>query len=273
MISTHTRAVKRKSNRTRRPRNPRKSRKSRLYDPAKTILRANQNSERIHLQLLSDQEELRAIQSDAQSRLDALTSRHALLRNTLNHEDAPMLMLSRELCIRFANAAAMAAFDLPADAGNLRLSDTVLAGMERIIAHVIASQQELRRDVRLPGSQGRWYSLHIRPTADGAVLHGSDIDALRQARDGECAGREAAHETCAANDALITSLATELQAPVDNLRACCALLRSIGLNTEDDRRLLESMAHHAKAQYQRIDALLETSAGDGSPAETALCTP
>jgi nitrogen-specific signal transduction histidine kinase len=251
MITTRERPTKRKVSRAR----VRKARKPKRCGPLPP--RVRRILERARLDLLSTQEELRAIRDEVQSRNEDLMAVNAGLTGTLDNVQAPLLLVTRDLRIRYTNAVARAALKLSSSDTGCLLRDTVLAGFANIVAHAIESRQELQREVKSP--LGRWCSVLIRPHSNGATLIWSDIDQLHQARDGEREGREAAEHVSGTKDALIASLTTELQIPLDSIRGYAALIRSTRLNETDYRRVLDSMAGHAEAQRQRIEALLESS--------------
>ena len=155
----------------------------------------NEELETSKEELESANEELTTINEEMSSRNLELNRLNSDLVNIQTSARLPIVLLGRDLTIRRFSAQAERQFNLlAADVGrpfshvrhNLMWDAEQKSGadIDSFIADVIASVQEREREVR--NTDGRWYSLRVRPyltvdnKVDGAVLVLVDISDLKR---------------------------------------------------------------------------------------------
>jgi two-component system CheB/CheR fusion protein len=148
----------------------------------------NEELETAKEELQSTNEELTTLNEEVQNRNAELSSANNDLLNLLSQVDVPVVMVSRDLCVRRFSPPAQKILNLlPSDVGrrlgqirpNLDLQD-----MEPIVREVIERSTAQQREVRT--KEGAWHILHVRPyetwdhKIEGAVISLQNIDALKR---------------------------------------------------------------------------------------------
>ncbi|MGO9165420.1 MAG: CheR family methyltransferase, partial [Candidatus Sulfotelmatobacter sp.] len=148
----------------------------------------NEELETAKEELQSTNEELTTLNEEMQNRNAELSSANNDLLNLLSQVDIPVVLVSRDLCIRRFSPPAQKILNLlPSDVGrrlgqirpNLDLQD-----MEPTVREVIELTKPQQREVRT--KEGVWHVLHIRPyetwdhKIEGAVISLQNIDALKR---------------------------------------------------------------------------------------------
>lgn len=147
----------------------------------------NEELETSKEELQSTNEELSTVNDELQNRNEEITQSNNDLVNVLSGVDIPILLIGNKLQIRRFNAAAGKALNLIAgDIGrpisdirpNINVSD-----LDRLILEVVESLTIKTQEIQ--DTQGRWYSMTIRPyktvdnRIDGAIVTLEDIDDLK----------------------------------------------------------------------------------------------
>ena len=148
----------------------------------------NEEMETAKEELQSTNEELTTLNEEIQNRNAELSSANNDLLNLLSQVDIPVVLVSRDLCIRRFSPPAQKMLNLlPSDVGrrlgqirpNLDLQD-----MEPMVREVIERSISQQREVRT--KEGAWQVLHVRPyetwdhKIEGAVVSLQNIDALKR---------------------------------------------------------------------------------------------
>jgi len=148
----------------------------------------NEELETAKEELQSTNEELTTLNEEVQNRNAELSSANNDLLNLLSQVDCPVVMVSRDLCIRRFSPPAQKILNLlPSDVGrrlgqirpNLDLLD-----LEPLVREVIERETAQQREVRT--KEGVWHVLHVRPyetwdhKIEGAVISMQDIDAMKR---------------------------------------------------------------------------------------------
>lgn len=169
----------------------------RLMAANEEILSSNEELQSTNEELQTAKEEIQAANEELKTTNEELQSRNIEARrvnddllNLLNNVNLPILMLSNDLRIRRFTPSAQQLFNLiPADKGrplnnirlNLEIEVSQLEGMILLVIETLETQAQEVQD-----SEGRWYSLRIRPyrtidnRIDGAVMVLLDINDLKQ---------------------------------------------------------------------------------------------
>ena len=147
----------------------------------------NEELETAKEELQSTNEELTTLNDELESRNNELENVNNDLHNLLGSVNIPIVFVSADLRIRrFTNVAEKLLNLIPSDVGrpitdmNIRLH---VPRMDRLIREVIETLQT--KDVELQDSDGRWWSVRIRPykttdqKIDGAVLAFVDVDVFK----------------------------------------------------------------------------------------------
>ena len=169
----------------------------RLITANEEILSSNEELQSTNEELQTAKEEIQAANEELKTTNEELYSRNIEARrinddllNLLNNVNLPILMLSNDLRIRRFTPSAQQLFNLiPADQGrplnNIRLHlEIEVSRLEGLILSVIETLETQEQEVQ--DSEGRWYSLRIRPyrtldnRIDGAVMVLLDIHDLKQ---------------------------------------------------------------------------------------------
>src|SRR6202167_1702745 len=148
----------------------------------------NEELETAKEELQSTNEELTTLNEEVQNRNAELSSANNDLLNLLSQVDVPVVMVSRDLCVRRFSPPAQKILNLlPSDVGR-RLGqirpNLDLQHMEPIVREVIERSTAQQREVRT--KEGAWHILHVRPyetwdhKIEGAVISLQNIDALKR---------------------------------------------------------------------------------------------
>jgi two-component system CheB/CheR fusion protein len=148
----------------------------------------NEELETAKEELQSTNEELTTLNEEVQNRNAELSSANNDLLNLLSQVDVPVVLVSRDLCIRRFSPPAQRLLNLlPSDVGrrlgqirpNLDLQD-----MEPMVREVMEHSTPQQREVC--SKEGLWHVLHVRPyetwdhKIEGAVISLQNIDALKR---------------------------------------------------------------------------------------------
>ena len=148
----------------------------------------NEELETSKEELQSTNEELSTVNDELQNRNQEITQSNDDLVNVLSGVDIPILLIGNKLEIRRFNASAGKALNLiPGDIGrpisdirpNINVPD-----LDTLIREVIDTL--LIKEQEIQDTQGRWYSMTIRPyktidnRIDGALMTLEDINDLKQ---------------------------------------------------------------------------------------------
>jgi two-component system, chemotaxis family, CheB/CheR fusion protein len=151
----------------------------------------NEELETSKEEIQSSNEELATVNDELQNRNLELNQLNNDLVNLLGSVEMAIIMLGQDLRVRRFTPMAGELFNLiPTDLGR-PISDIKLglgiADLAPLLAEVIDTASPREREVQ--DSQGRWYSLRVRPyrtlenTIEGAVILLVDVDTLRRARE------------------------------------------------------------------------------------------
>ncbi len=151
----------------------------------------NEELETSKEEIQSSNEELATVNDELQNRNLELNQLNNDLINLLGSVEMAIIMLGQDLRVRRFTPMAGEIFNLiPTDIGrpinDIKLSLSI-SDLAPLLAEVIYTVSPREREVQ--DSQGRWYSLRIRPyrtlenTIEGAVILLVDVDTLRRARE------------------------------------------------------------------------------------------
>jgi two-component system CheB/CheR fusion protein len=147
----------------------------------------NEEMETAKEELQSSNEELTTLNEELQNRNTELSTLNNDLNNLVNSINVPVVMLSRDLCVRRYTPLAEKVLNLiPSDIGRpiTDLKPNIeIANLESLVAEAINTLTV--KELEVTDRHGHWYSLRIRPyrtsenVIEGAVLTLMDIDALK----------------------------------------------------------------------------------------------
>lgn len=141
-------------------------------------------------ELQASNEELTTVNEELRIRNAEQTSTNTDLRKLLESINVPLVMVGKDLRIRWFTAAMEPVLNLlPNDQGRLitDLRSTLIPDFMEMLVRALAGSQEKSVEFQRPG--GGWLSLRILPyrgpenTIDGAIATLIDIDELKRARD------------------------------------------------------------------------------------------
>jgi two-component system, chemotaxis family, CheB/CheR fusion protein len=148
----------------------------------------NEELETAKEELQSTNEELTTLNEEVQNRNAELTSANNDLLNLLSQVDIPVVMVSRDLCIRRFSPPAQKILNLLVSDVGRRLGqirpNLDLQDLEPIVREVIERSTPQRHEVRT--KEGVWHALQVRPyqtwdhKIEGAVITLQNIDALKR---------------------------------------------------------------------------------------------
>ncbi len=147
----------------------------------------NEELETSKEELQSTNEELSTVNDELQNRNEEITQSNNDLVNVLSGVDIPILLIGNKLQIRRFNASAgktlnLIATDIGRPISDIRPNINV-PDLDRMILEVINSLTISEQEIQ--DTQGRWYSMTIRPyktvdnRIDGAIVTLEDIDSLK----------------------------------------------------------------------------------------------
>jgi two-component system CheB/CheR fusion protein len=148
----------------------------------------NEELETSKEELQSTNEELNTVNDELRSRNEEITQSNNDLLNVLSGVEIPILLIGNKLQIRRFNAAAgktlnLIATDIGRPISDIRPNINV-PGLDQMILEVVDSLTIKEQEVQ--DTQGRWYSMTIRPyktvdsRIDGAIVTLEDIHDLKQ---------------------------------------------------------------------------------------------
>ena len=147
----------------------------------------NEELETSKEELQSTNEELNTVNDELQNRNEEITESNNDLLNVLSGVEIPILLIGNKLQIRRFNASAGKALNLIASDTGRPISDIRpninVPDLEKMVREVIDSLTI--REQEIQDTQGRWYSMKIRPyktidnRIDGALVTLEDIDSLK----------------------------------------------------------------------------------------------
>ena len=147
----------------------------------------NEELETSKEELQSTNEELSTVNDELQNRNEEITQSNSDLVNVLSGVDIPILLIGNKLQIRRFNASAgnvlnLIATDIGRPISDIR-SNINVPDLDKLILEVIESLKIKEQETQ--DTQGRWYSMTIRPyktvdnRIDGALVTLEDIHDLK----------------------------------------------------------------------------------------------
>ncbi len=147
----------------------------------------NEELETSKEELQSTNEELSTVNDELQNRNEEITQSNNDLVNVLSGVDIPILLIGNKLQIRRFNASAGKALNLIAGDIGRPISDIrpniIVPDLDKLILEVVESLTIKTQEIQ--DTQGRWYSMTIRPyktvdnRIDGAIVTLEDINDLK----------------------------------------------------------------------------------------------
>ncbi len=227
----------------------------------------NEELETSKEEIQSSNEELATVNDELQNRNLELNQLSNDLINLLGSVEMAIIMLGQDLRVRRFTPMAGEIFSLiPTDVGRpigdikLKLS---VPDLEPFLAEVIATASPREREVQ--DSQGRWYSLRVRPyrtlenTVEGAVILLVDVDKLKQL---EKVLHQRVEELAAADrgkNEFLALLAHELRNPLAPLLNAAHVLQAEGADGAAVEQARKMMTRQIQNMTRLIEDLLEVS--------------
>jgi two-component system, chemotaxis family, CheB/CheR fusion protein len=227
----------------------------------------NEELETSKEEIQSSNEELATVNDELQNRNLELNQLNNDLINLLGSVEMAIIMLGQDLRVRRFTPMAGEIFNLvPTDVGrpinDIKLSLSI-ADLAPLLAEVIDTVSPREREVQ--DSQGRWYSLRIRPyrtlenTVEGAVILLVDVDTLKQLEE---VLHQRVEELAAADrskNEFLALLAHELRNPLAPLRNAAHVLEAEGADGAAVEQARKMMTRQIRNMTRLIEDLLEVS--------------
>ncbi len=227
----------------------------------------NEELETSKEEIQSSNEELATVNDELQNRNLELNQLSNDLINLLGSVEMAIIMLGQDLRVRRFTPMAGEIFSLiPTDVGRpigdikLKLS---VPDLEPFLAEVIATASPREREVQ--DSQGRWYSLRVRPyrtledKIEGVVILLVDVDKLKQL---EKVLHQRVEELAAADrgkNEFLALLAHELRNPLAPLLNAAHVLQAEGADGAAVEQARKMMTRQIQNMTRLIEDLLEVS--------------